>query len=54
MQQVVTIEHNESFMQPFNSDDVKLALFAMHLDKAPGPDGMNSGFFSIFLECCWG
>lgn len=28
---------------------VKSALFSMHQDKSPGPDGMTSGFY----QRCW-
>ncbi|CAN0874830.1 Transposon TX1 uncharacterized 149 kDa protein [Linum grandiflorum] len=37
-----------------------MAMFSMHLDKAPGPDGFNPGFYQKFwplvgeqiLSCC--
>ena len=30
---------------PFSPEDVKLAIFDIAEDKAPGPDGFSSGFF---------
>ncbi|XP_062085599.1 uncharacterized protein LOC133791697 [Humulus lupulus] len=37
--------HNEELLKPILEDEVKVALFQMHPDKAPGPDGMGPGFF---------
>jgi hypothetical protein len=36
---------NESLMQPFTADEVRIALFQMAPLKAPEPDGFNAGFF---------
>ncbi|XP_019178340.1 PREDICTED: uncharacterized protein LOC109173555 [Ipomoea nil] len=47
----VTQAHNELLLRPFEFDEVKSALFAMFPDKAPGPDGMNPGFYQHFLGC---
>ncbi|XP_019172447.1 PREDICTED: uncharacterized protein LOC109167833 [Ipomoea nil] len=41
---------NESLLKPFVAEEVKEALFAMFPDKAPGPNGMNPGFYQHF----WG
>lgn len=35
-------------LAPFTGDDVKVALFDMHPDKSPGPDGMNPAFYQRF------
>ncbi|XP_060957652.1 uncharacterized protein LOC133029176 [Cannabis sativa] len=36
---------NEELLKPVSCEEVRLALFQMHPDKAPGPDGMGPGFF---------
>ncbi|KAH9678676.1 reverse transcriptase domain-containing protein [Citrus sinensis] len=41
----ITVEQNHSLMEPFSPADVREAIFSMHLDKSPGPDGMNPAFF---------
>ncbi|XP_019181686.1 PREDICTED: uncharacterized protein LOC109176751 [Ipomoea nil] len=46
----VTQTQNESLLRPFELIDVKEALFAMAPDKAPGPDGMNPGFYQHFWD----
>ena len=46
---------------PFQVSEFKEAMFSMHPEKCPGPDGFNPGFFqhfwlvcssNIFQECC--
>lgn len=32
-------------MDQFDPREVNKALFSMHPDKSPGPDGMSSGFY---------
>lgn len=44
----VTEGQNISLLKPFEPDEVKAALFSMYPDKAPGPDGMNPGFYQHF------
>ena len=34
--------------RPFEIQEVKEAIFSMHLDKAPGLDGMNQAFFQTY------
>ncbi|XP_019157949.1 PREDICTED: uncharacterized protein LOC109154672 [Ipomoea nil] len=46
----VTQNQNESLLRPFEVFEVKDALFAMAPDKAPGPDGMNPGFYQYFWD----
>ncbi|XP_073153234.1 uncharacterized protein [Henckelia pumila] len=41
-------DHIHLLLQPFDEDEVKEALFSMHPDKSPGPDGMNLGFYQSF------
>lgn len=36
--------------ESFTVEEVNTAIFSMHPDKSPGPDGMNSAFYQIF----WG
>lgn len=50
IQPKVSMEHNIALLKPFQSEEVKAAIFSMYLDKAPGPDGMNPGFYQHF----WG
>ena len=44
----VTSEQNSMLMAPFSAIEVKEALFGMHPDKSPGPDGMNPAFYQKF------
>ncbi|XP_060963731.1 uncharacterized protein LOC115717505 [Cannabis sativa] len=45
----VTSTPNDSLLQPLTDEEVKEALFQMHLDKSPGPDGMTPGSY----QKCW-
>ncbi|PKA66258.1 hypothetical protein AXF42_Ash006955 [Apostasia shenzhenica] len=40
---------NNMLMSPPSMDEVKVAIFNIHKDSAPGPDGFGSGFF----QSCW-
>ncbi|KAH9768702.1 reverse transcriptase domain-containing protein [Citrus sinensis] len=40
--------HNQLLLEPFTTIDVKDALFSMHPDKSPGPDGMNPAFYQKY------
>lgn len=44
----VTDEENAALMQPVTLEEVKDAVFSMHHDKSPGPDGLNPAFFQSF------
>ena len=39
--------HNANITE-FSEFEMKEAIFSMHSDKAPSPDGMNPGYFRAF------
>lgn len=41
----ITTSHNEKLLKPISEIEVRNALFQMHPDKSPGPDGMTPGIF---------
>ncbi|XP_019182124.1 PREDICTED: uncharacterized protein LOC109177267 [Ipomoea nil] len=44
----ISLEDNQRLLRPFQSDDVREALFSMAPDKSPGPDGFSPAFFQHF------
>lgn len=40
----LTVDDNVSLLAPFSILEFKSALFQMHHDKSPGPDGLNPAF----------
>lgn len=44
----VTEDQNSMMLEPVQEKEVKEALFHMHPDKSPGPDGMTPGFYQKF------
>lgn len=46
-------EENARLLRPVSAEEVHRAVFQMHLDKSPSPDGLGLGFFSAFLGHCW-
>ncbi|XP_043814104.1 uncharacterized protein LOC122724008 [Manihot esculenta] len=50
VQKRVTVRQNEKLMTDFSAEEVREAIFSMHPDKAPGPDGLNPGFFQAYWE----
>lgn len=34
-----------SLTRPFSKEEIQETIFNMHLDKSPGPDGLNPGFY---------
>jgi hypothetical protein len=62
MDNVVLVEDNDFLTAPFQVEEFKEAMYYMHPDKCPGPDGFNPGLFQkfwsvcnpdIFSECSW-
>lgn len=41
---------NEQLIQDPTANEIKDALFAIHADKAPGPDGFSASFFQANWE----
>ncbi|XP_074336782.1 uncharacterized protein LOC141673954 [Apium graveolens] len=41
----ITAEQNCELLKEISEDEVKEALFQMHPDKSPGPDGMTPAFY---------
>lgn len=41
----VTDDQNDFLSRPFSAEEVEIALFDMHPDKARGPDGFNPIFY---------
>ena len=50
VQSKVTEIQNQELIRLFEAMEIKEALFAMHPDKAPGPNGMNPGFYQQFWD----
>ena len=46
--QRVIDDMNSTLMEPYTGDEVRRALYQMHLSKASGPDGMSPFFFQKF------
>jgi hypothetical protein len=48
----ITQEDNANLVADITMEELKIALFQMHPDKAPGPDGFNSAFYQHFWDLC--
>uniref|UniRef100_A0A803NJC2 RNase H type-1 domain-containing protein n=1 Tax=Cannabis sativa TaxID=3483 RepID=A0A803NJC2_CANSA len=45
----VTPQQNDNFLANVTEEEIRKALFQIHLDTSPGPDGITPGFF----QKCW-
>lgn len=43
--QKVTPKMNEELLQPYSVEEIKVAVFQMHLSKSPRPDDMSPFFY---------
>jgi endonuclease/exonuclease/phosphatase family metal-dependent hydrolase len=48
----ITDDDNDKLVVPITKEEVREALFQMHPDKAPGPDGFNPAFYQHFWDLC--
>ena len=46
----ITDTQNAALLAPFSYDEFTEAIKQMHLDKSPGPDGFNPGFYLSFWK----
>jgi hypothetical protein len=46
----VSEEENEVLTAPFSEEEVKMAVFDMEHNKAPGPDGFPANFYQFFWD----
>lgn len=49
----VTDVQNAILLRHVEETEVKEALFHMHLDESPGPDGMTPGLYQKFCKISW-
>lgn len=42
---IVSVEDNQGLELPFTGEEFRVAIFQMHPDKSPGPDGLNPVFY---------
>ncbi|PNX76010.1 ribonuclease H, partial [Trifolium pratense] len=52
IQTKVTEDDNFLLTAPITKVEIQQALFQMHPDKSPGPDGFNPAFYQRFWEKC--
>lgn len=46
--QCIYPQDNIALTAPFKEKESRQAIFSMHSNKSPGPDGLNPGFFQMF------
>ena len=42
---MISEEENNTLISVPSTQEIREALFSIHADKAPGPDGFSAGFF---------
>jgi len=52
VQPAITEEYDRKMRKSFTMEEFRQALFQMHSDKAPGPNGLNPTFFKHFWHLC--
>ena len=50
----INAEDSNLLTAPFSDDEFKDVVYQMHLDKSPGPDGLNPTFYKRFWALCGG
>lgn len=50
----ITPQDNANLIRPVSTEEVRKAVFQMHPDKSPGPDGLGPGFFQHFWDIVGG
>ncbi|XP_019177735.1 PREDICTED: uncharacterized protein LOC109172940 [Ipomoea nil] len=50
VQHRISHDQNATLEKPINSDEVRAAVFSMHPDKSPGPDGLSPAFFQLHWD----
>ncbi|XP_019150943.1 PREDICTED: uncharacterized protein LOC109147742 [Ipomoea nil] len=46
----VSTHDNARMLKPVTAEEVRIAVFQMHPDKSPGPDGLGPGFFQQYWD----
>lgn len=46
----ITSMQNSMLTRGISQEEAKCALFSMHPDKSPGPDGLNPGFYQAYWD----
>ena len=49
----VTTEMNRTLIAVPTDNEIKMAVFSISVDKAPGPDGFSAGFYQSFWDIIW-
>lgn len=54
---VVTLDMSDSLLAPFMAEEIRFALFQIHPNKSPGPDGLpplvfkSTGMSLVMILC---